>query len=99
MNDDEADALYDLMPETYRQRVTRKLFRILFSRLIRPVVAGSHHTNLSGMPGGGQTPRGLSLLRPKSPVPRNGFSDSLAPLPVPAVYLQPVAVRRHLDES
>ena len=36
---DEADTLYDLMPKTYRQRVTRDQFRFLFPRLIERVVA------------------------------------------------------------
>ena len=35
MNDDEADTLYNLMPKTYRQRVTREQFRFLFPRLIK----------------------------------------------------------------
>jgi hypothetical protein len=83
MNDDEADTLYNLMPKTYRQRVTREQFRFLFPRLIKPVVAGPQLRQQAG-----QTPRGiLSLLRSKSLVSRNGFSASLKPLPVPAVYL------------
>jgi hypothetical protein len=40
MNNDEADTLYDLMPKTYRLRVTRDQFRLLFPRRIEPVVAG-----------------------------------------------------------
>jgi hypothetical protein len=100
MNDNEADPLYDLMPQSYRQRVTREQFRILFSRLIKPVVAGSQHANLPGTTGAGRTPRGVRrVLRPKSPVSRNGLSDSLTTLPVPAVYLRPPAVRRRPDES
>ena len=97
MNDDEADTLYNFMPKTYRQRVTREQFGFLFPRLIKPVVAGPQLRQQAG-----QTRRGvLSLPRPKGPVftkPRNGFSNSLTPLPVPAIYLQPPAARRRPDE-